>query len=201
MEQDTKSFETAKSGIELNQKSGKISKLEEERQINQLIKDRLPLLQADADAETGAAAKTGNVDFQAQAQQAQASVQNLKISSEDLGKTLGQSVAGDFTTFFQTVGRGTQTVAQSFEKLAASVIQSIEQMLIKLLLLKIEQAATGTGGSGGSFGGSFLAGFGGGHAEGGLIKGPGGPKSRFDSRSSFRWRVRREGRCCLAFWS
>ena len=57
------------------------------------------------------------------------------------------------------------------------MIQSIEQMLIKLLLLKIEQAATGTGGSGGSFGGSFLAGFGGGHAEGGLIKGPGGPKS------------------------
>jgi hypothetical protein len=177
LEQDTKSFETAKSGIELSQKTGKISKLEEERQINELIKQRLPLLQADANAETGAASKTGNADFQAQAQQDKAALANLTISAKDLGNTLGSSVAGSFTTFFETVGRGTQTVAQSFQHLAGSVIQSIEQMLIKLLLLKIAQSATGTSFGQSSFGSGFLSGFGGGHAEGGLIKGPGGPKS------------------------
>jgi hypothetical protein len=176
LEQDTKSFETAKKTIENQAAGGKISKLEEEKQINQLIKDRLPLLQADAAAETGAAAKTGNLDDQAQAQQDVANVQKITVSVKDLGTTLGASVAGDFATFFQTVGRGTQTVAESFEKLAGSVIQSIEQMLVKLLLLKIAQQAAGAF-SPGSFGNSFFSGFGGGKAEGGLIKGPGGPKS------------------------
>ena len=57
------------------------------------------------------------------------------------------------------------------------MIQSIEQMLIKLLLLKIEQAATGTGRQAAVSAVAFSSGFGGGHAEGGLIKGPGGPKS------------------------
>jgi hypothetical protein len=176
LEQDTKAFETAKQTIQNTAASGKISKLEEEKQINQLIKDRLPLLQADAAAETGAAAKTGNLDNQAQAAQDQANVNKLTLSVKDLGTTLGQSVAGDFASFFQTVGRGTQTVAESFQKLAGSVIQSIEQMLIKLLLFQIAQKAAGAF-SAGSFGNSFFSGFGGGHAEGGLIKGQGGPKS------------------------
>jgi hypothetical protein len=47
-------------------------------------------------------------------------------------------------------------------------------MLIKLLLLKIAKAAAGASGGAGS---GFFAGLAGGHAEGGLIKGPGGPKS------------------------
>ncbi len=175
-EEDTKAFEIAKQAIELNQKSGKISPLESEREINQLIKDRLPLLKADADAQIGAAQKTGNQDNIAQAQQQKAEIQNLTISAEKLGKTLGQSVAGDFTTFFETVGRGTQSVAKSFEKLAGSVVQSIEQILIKLLLLKIAQSATNTGFGQSSFGSGFLSAFSG-KAEGGLIKGPGGPKS------------------------
>jgi hypothetical protein len=173
LEQHTKAFETAKQTIQNTAASGKISKLEEEKQINQLIKDRLPLLQADAAAETGAAAKTGNQDLEGQAAQAQAGVNKLQLSVKDLSYSLGQSIAGDFTTFFQTVGRGTQTVAQSFAKLAGSVIQSIEQMLIKLLLLQIMNKAAGMF-TPGSAGNTF---FGGGHAEGGLIKGPGGPKS------------------------
>jgi hypothetical protein len=175
-EEDTKAFEIAKQAIELNQKSGKVSPLEAEREINQLIKDRLPLLKADADAELGAAKKTGNQDNIAQSQQQKAQIENLTISAEKLGNTLGQSVAGDFTTFFETVGRGTQSVAKSFQKLAASVIQSVEQMLIKLLLLQIAQKASGTAFGQSSFGSAFLSGFQG-HAEGGLIKGPGGPKS------------------------
>jgi hypothetical protein len=175
-EEDTKAFEIAKQAIDLNQKSGKISPLESEREINQLIKDRLPLLKADADAELGAAKKTGNQDNIAQSQQQRAQIENLTISAEKLGNTLGQSVAGDFSTFFETVGRGTQSVAKSFQKLAASVIGSIEQMLVKLLLLKIAQSATNTGFGQSSFGSAFLSGFSG-KAEGGLIKGPGGPKS------------------------
>jgi hypothetical protein len=172
-EEDTKSFQIARQGIEIKQKSGQISPLEAEREINELIKQRLPLLQADAQAELGAAQKTGNQDNQINAQQTVQQIDNIQQSAGKLQQQIGSSLASSFTTFFETVGRGTNTVARSFEKLAASVIQSIEQMLIKLLLLKIAQAATGspTGGTG------FFSGLAGGHAEGGLIKGPGGPKA------------------------
>jgi hypothetical protein len=170
-EEDTKAFEIARQGIQIKQKSGQLSPLEAEREINELIKQRLPLLQADAAAELGAAQKTGNQDDVAAAQQTQQQVQNLSGSMENLHKQLGQSLNSDFTTFFETVGRGTQSVAKSFQNLAASVIQSIEQMLIKLLLLKIAKAAAGATTGGVS---DFFQGFAG-HKEGGLIKGPGGP--------------------------
>ena len=172
--QDTESFDIAKQGIEIKAKAGEISPLEKEREINELLKERLPLLQADAAAELGAAKQTGNQDNVADAQRTVQQMQVIGAQSNKLGTQIGQSLAGNFTTFFETVGRGTQSVAQSFEHLAASVIQSIEQMLIKLLLLKISSAAAGAGGGGG-FLSSVFAGIGG-HAEGGLIKGPGGPK-------------------------
>ena len=63
-------------------------------------------------------------------------------------------------------------MARSFENLAASVVQSIEKILEKQLLLKLFGSGV-PGGGGGILGG--LIGLG--HAEGGLIKGPGGPKS------------------------
>lgn len=176
--QDTQSFEVQKQGIEIKAKAGQISPLEAEREINELIKERLPLLQADAAAElsaaTNVAKKTGDQSDVADAQRTVQQMQNIGVQSNKLGTQIGQSLAGNFTTFFETVGRGTQSVARSFEHLAASVIQSIEQMLIKLLLLKISSAAAGAGGGGG-FLSSVFAGIGG-HAEGGLIKGPGGPK-------------------------
>lgn len=173
-EEDTKAFDVAKQGIEIKQKSGQISPLEAEREINELIKQRLPLLQADAQAELAGAQKTGNQDFIAQSQTTVQGINNISESAGKLQEQIGSSVASSFTHFFETVGRGTQSVARSFENLAASVIQSIEQMLIKLLLLKIAKAAAGASGGAGS---GFFAGLAGGHAEGGLIKGPGGPKS------------------------
>jgi len=179
--QDTQAFDIERQGIQIKAKAGQISPLEEEREINQLIKERLPLLQADADAELGAAKKTGNQDLIVEAQQTKQQLQNIALSAKDVGQQIGQTLNQSFTSFFETVGRGTQSVASSFQHLAASVIQSIEQILIKMLLLKIANeglAATGaTPGSG--FLGNFFAGLGGGsgHAEGGLIKGPGGPKA------------------------
>lgn len=177
--QDTQSFDIQKQGIEIKAKAGEISPLEAERQINELIKERLPLLQADAAAELGAAKNTGNQENIANAQQTVQQMQNIGVESNRLGEEIGHSLSSDFSTFFETVGRGSQTVAQSFQKLASSVIQSIEQILIKLLLLKIANAAAGAAsGGGGGFLTSLLAGFGGqGKAEGGLIKGPGTSKS------------------------
>jgi hypothetical protein len=177
--QDVQAFDIQKQGIEIKAKAGQISPLEAEREINELIKDRLPLLQADAAAELNAAKKTGNQDDVANAQATQQQFQNLGVSANKLGTQIGESLNSDFTTFFETVGRGSQSVAQSFQHLAASVIQSIEQILIKMLLLKIATSVAGGAGGGGGFLSSVFAGLGGGqgHAEGGLIKGPGGPKA------------------------
>jgi hypothetical protein len=175
--EDTQSFDNQRQGIQNLQKAGQISPLEAERKINQLIKERLPLLKADAAAELSAAKETGNQDNIAQGNQDVRKLQEIVLSAKDIGNELGQGLNRDFTTFFETVGHGTATVAQSFQKLAASVIGSIEQILVKMLLLKITNAALNASGAApDSFLGGLLAGIGG-HAEGGLIKGPGGPKS------------------------
>ena len=80
LEQDTKAFETARQESIQNKAAGDRSpSWKKSKQINQLIKDRLPLLKADAAAETGAAAKTGNVDLQAEARRRQAGVHNLTV--------------------------------------------------------------------------------------------------------------------------
>jgi hypothetical protein len=175
-QQDQKAFELEKQGLQIKGKAGQLSPIETERAINQLIRDRLPLLQADADAEIGAAQKTGKKDAIAAANDDKQKIQDITVSAKDLGLQMGQNLNASFTNFFETVGRGTQGVARQFENLAASVVQSIEQMLIKLLLLKIAKEAAGATGGGTGFFGSLLTGLGGGHKEGGLIKGPGGPK-------------------------
>jgi hypothetical protein len=174
-EEDQKSFELAKQQIEIQAKAAHKSPLETEREINQLLKERLPLLQADANAELSAAGKTGNQDDVAAAQNAQQNVQNARASMKSLGSDLGGAVGQDFTSFFENIGKGTRSVADAFRGLASSVVASIEQILVKMLLLKIGEQAAGAF-SPGSFGASFFGALGGGHAEGGLIHGPGGPK-------------------------
>jgi hypothetical protein len=179
-EEDTKAFEIQKKSIQLETKAGGLSPIEEEKQINELIKARLPLLQADAAAELSAAQRTGSQDNVAAAQNTTQQIQNLTVSSNQLGTQVEGALTSDFMNFFQTVGRGTKTVAQQFEGLAASVVQSIEKiiekMLLQLIMTKLLKAASSGAGfaGGGSVGGG---GGGGGFAEGGLIKGSGGPKS------------------------
>jgi hypothetical protein len=177
--QDTQSFEIKKQNIEITAKSGGISPLEKERAINQLIKERLPLLKADAAAELGSANKTENKDFIADAQEKQKAIQNMGIPLKEIEKQISGALTQDFQTFFESVGRGTQSVAKSFQGLAASVLQSLSQIIEKQLLVKLfgsGESGGGGGGGGGVMGflGSLL---GAGHAEGGLIQGKGGPKS------------------------
>jgi hypothetical protein len=173
--QDTQSFEIQKKGIEIKAKSGDLTPLEEEREINQLIKDRLPLLKADAAAELSAAQKTDKQEDVANAQATVQEVQNLGTASNQLGKQISGALTQDFETFFQSVGRGTMSVAKSFQGLAASVLQSISQIIEKQLLLKMFGGGDNSGGGAGGFLGMLGKAFG--AAEGGLIQGPGGPKS------------------------
>jgi hypothetical protein len=87
---------------------------------------------------------------------------------------------------FTNLTSGTKTVGESFKELAGTIISSLakvaaqmlETLLIKKLLGSDESDSGGGGGGGGAGGllGGLLGAFGG-HAEGGLIKGPGGPKA------------------------
>jgi lambda family phage tail tape measure protein len=173
LQQDTKSFDIEKQRIEIEAKTRKISQIQAEKELNDLIAARLPLLRADAQAELSAAQKTGNQDHVASAQNAVAGVENLKQSTTSLGDTVRSSISSDFGNFFENLGRSTASAANQFRSLASSVVASLEQILVKLLLVKIFGGATGGAGGGGILGGLFGAG----HAEGGLIRGPGGPKS------------------------
>lgn len=177
-EEDTKAFDIQKQAIEIKAKAGRITQVEEEREINQLIKDRVPLLKADAAAELAAAQKTGNQDNVADAQNTVHATQNLGVATDKLGTQVRGALTNDFQNFFDTVGRSTQTMAQQFEGLAASVVQSLQKIIVKKLMLKLlgggsdSENDSGDGGGGGGGLLSFL------HlAGGGLVKGSGGPKA------------------------
>lgn len=174
-------FDVEKKGIEISTKSGKTGRLAAEREINELIKERIPLLQKQAQAELAAAKATGNMDDIAKAQNDVQAVQNLKVQTTSLAQQMRGPVSQSFTGFFETVGRGTETVQRSFENLARGIIDALQKVLLQKLMEKIlgtDSSGSGSGGGGG-LGSLFtgLLGAFGHHAEGGLIRGRGGPRS------------------------
>lgn len=182
-------------------KTGQLFEAQGEEQIKKIEEERLAILQqiatqmqaraevtgADADKSAAAGAAKNADDANAQLDTTGQNVAKLKASVEG-GLTTG------FQNFFETVGRGTQSVAQSFEALAGSIISSMQKALTEMMINKLMKKMLGGGdnsnsdGSGdgsGDGGGSGSGGGGGllgslfsmfsGHAGGGLIMGPGGP--------------------------
>ncbi|MGC0777807.1 MAG: hypothetical protein WCD68_11415, partial [Candidatus Acidiferrum sp.] len=188
--EDVRAFELEKQAIEIKTRAGLMSHAEAEKEINDLIRQRLPLLNADAAAEVGAAQKTGSQQNIGTAQNAAQGVQNLTVATDSLQKQVRGSLTTDFDNFFMGLGRNAGSVADQFKQFAASIVQSLEQIIVKKMVLQMmgglfgDAGGTGTGGAGGgggegiggiigriaSFASMFLA-------EGGLIQGPGGPKS------------------------
>jgi hypothetical protein len=166
------------------QGEAEIRKIEQERlvilqQIAKQLQARAEVTGADSDRSAAAAAAKNADDANAQLDTTGQHVAALK------GAVQGGLTSG-FANFFETVGRGNQTVARSFENLAASVVGSLQkvasQMLATYLMKKLlggsdssDNSSGGGGGGGGLFG--VLAGLFSGHAAGGLIKGQGGPTS------------------------
>lgn len=182
-EQDQKAFELEKQAIEIKARAGQITSAQKEKEINDLIRDRLPLLRADAAAEVSAAQTTGSQNNVSAAQNATQGVQNLSVQTNQLQQQIRGSLTTDFNTFFMGLGRSTASAADQFRSLAASIVQSLEQIILKKMLMKAlgsDDDDSDSGGGGGGGGGGGLMGILGGlfhFAEGGLIKGPGGPKS------------------------
>ncbi|MGH9685289.1 MAG: hypothetical protein ACRD4S_16965 [Candidatus Acidiferrales bacterium] len=174
-QQQMQAFENQKRGIQLEASTGHESPLAAERQINELIRQRLPLLRQQAEAELAAAKAGGNQDEVATAQNRLQSLNNLGVTMDGLHKQLTGALSSDFNSFFQNLQRGSETVGMAFRSLASSILASFAKILEQKLMMKLLGGGEGGGSSTGFAGmlGSLFAP----HAEGGLISGPGGPKS------------------------
>jgi hypothetical protein len=163
-------------------KTGQLFQFQGDEQLRQVEQDRLTILEQIATQLHARAEMTGAPSDVAAAAGADAAVDHQKANLDQTGQsiaklkaTLQGPLTSGFTNFFQSLVQGTQSVGAAFKGMAASIIssiaQTIAQMYIELMVTKLLKAASGGFSGGGSVGG------GGGHAEGGLIKGPGGPKS------------------------
>jgi hypothetical protein len=158
--EDQKIFETEKAGIEIQEKAGLITKSQAEKKINDLIRERLPLLMREAQEELAIAQASGNQQEIAKAQELIIQLQNLSTATAGWKAKLQQAsveaksaFSQDFMSFFQTLQTGTKSVGQAFTQLGVSVVQSLEkiaeQMLINFALTKLMDAL-GLGNDGGA---------------------------------------------------
>ena len=166
--------------------NGKLFQLQADQQILDLYRSQIGPLQKIAD-QLKANAKTD--EEQVQAENFQRTLNGIKTQTNTVGQQmkdlragLQNALTGGLTQSFALLFQGTQSVGLAFRNLASSVVSSIAQMIaqmyIQILVTKLLKAALGgTGFAGGGLvpgGDNQVAP---GHAEGGLIRGPGGPKS------------------------
>ena len=178
-----KDIEDQKAAIEDRVKNGQLFQVQADQQIRDLETSRLPALQAIAQQLVEQAKLTGDIakiqaaeDFQKQVGQLATASNQVGQQVAQLKQNVQQSLTSGFANLFTSLVSGTQSVGQAFRSLASSVISSLAQMMAQMLaqmiMMKLFKSVLGGFSGGGSVGGG-----GGGHAEGGLIRGPGGPKS------------------------
>jgi hypothetical protein len=127
-------FEIEKKGIELQAGDRLITKAQEEKKINDLIKERLPILMKQAQAELAIAQASGNPEQIAKAQQTVQSLQNIQLKASQLATTVKGALKSDFQSFFSTLTSGTTSAGQAFANLGISVVRSLEQIAAQMLI-------------------------------------------------------------------
>jgi len=126
---------------------------------------------------------TGDIQKIQAAEDFQKQVAQMGTASNQVGQQVAAlkanvqtSLTGGFANLFTSLISGTRSVGDAFRNLAGSVLNSLSQiaaqMLAQLILTKLLKSALG-----GFAGGGAVPSVGSGFAEGGLIKGPGGPTS------------------------
>jgi hypothetical protein len=184
-EDELKSLQADKAGVEQKVESGQLFQIQGAKQIRDLDAQHLAALKAIAAAQLAAANVTGNkADIQAaqdfKTQVAQIAVES-NLATQELA-TIKQGIettfASSLESFFTTGIKGSRDVAQAFAGLADSIVSSLSKMaaqiLINIAMQKIlNSLSSGSGGGGGlgAIGGlpTAILGF----AGGGLVRGPG----------------------------
>jgi tape measure domain-containing protein len=141
----------------------------------------------------GLAVNAKNIDVEIDVEQAKIRLAELQRSGVNLGNALENSLSSGFSEFFSTIVTDIRGVGDAFQKLGASIVKTVTDIIAKKLASKLVEslfsgAGSGTGGSGnnggglgGFFGALLKSYFGSSGAErlasGGAVRGPGGPRS------------------------
>jgi hypothetical protein len=178
-----KSIEDQKALIQDKVANGQLFQIQADQQIRDLEQSRLPQLQQIAAQLVEQAKLTGDIQKIQAAEDFQKQVAQMGTASNQVGQQVAAlkanvqtSLTGGFANLFTSLISGTRSVGDAFRNLAGSVLNSLSQiaaqMLAQLILTKLLKSALG-----GFAGGGAVPSVGSGFAEGGLIRGPGGPTS------------------------
>jgi hypothetical protein len=172
-------LETARKGIENQVRDGELFSIDAAQKIVALDKERLPALQANAAAMTELAKATGNADDVSKAEAYKQKIDAIAASTNQLGIQTAQLKAGvesavgaGINKFLTDAVSNTHTLKQSFVDMGLAMLQTLEQVAIKMLETAALKSLFGAAAlaDGGAVGGAGAAP---GHAEGGHIRGPG----------------------------
>jgi hypothetical protein len=178
---DLKLLDDEKMGIEDKVQSGKLFQAQADQQILDLYRQQLPALQKISKQLTDTATTEEEIahaaDFKKGVDKIATEANTTGQQMKTIKRGLQDALTGGMTQSFALLFQGTQNIGMAFRNMASSVISSIAQMIaqmyIQIMVSRLLKAAMG----GFSAGGVVPAVGGAGHAEGGLIRGPGGPKS------------------------
>lgn len=162
-----------------------------EQQIR-LLDELVARLQKEAAAAQATANRTGDKGDQNRAQDL--NTQALQMSNQvgQLTTQLGQlkdawfgvkkagaeALAQNTVQELLKVEQGAEGVGEAFQNMALGVVKAIEEVLLKLALMKAAEALFGASAKGGNtYAQAIVSAFGGSFADGGAITGPGGPTS------------------------
>lgn len=171
---DLSALESKRKAIENQVRDGQLFSIDAAGKIVALDKERLPALQADADAMLALAQATGNALDVQKAQAYKDKIDQIAASTNQLGMQMAQLKAGaesavgaGINKFLTDAVSGTKTLKQSFVDMGLAMLKTLEDVAIKM----IETAALKSlfGAADGGVVSAAVAG----HAEGGHIRGPG----------------------------
>lgn len=170
-------LDTRLSSIDQKESYGMIGSLEANEQRLQAYQQWIETMTALREEMVALADETGDEGVAAKVKQLDAAIEGAdaktKVLAEDFAsvkKAGAESLASGLVTTLSELGDSTKTVSDRFRDLGRSIIQSMEQALIKVMLLKTAQSMFGDS-EAGSFGAMFISALG--KAEGGPIIGPG----------------------------
>lgn len=139
-----------KAGIERDLSTGKLWSFEAEAQILELERQRIPVLEEMYAKMKAAADQSKDPALIEQARQMSIAIEDAKAKTDEYGQAMANlkqtgfdAAVQGFSTFLSDITSGNKSIADSFQSLAGSVVQALQQMLIKMIAVKAMQAAFG----------------------------------------------------------
>jgi phage-related minor tail protein len=162
---------TTQSKYNLQVQSGQTTEFESWQKIDIARKQAAQELEPIVENMERIAQLSGQAAMIEEAAKARESLEQLKASSDELGKTLNDTFAGAATDALVSVSNHTKTVSQAFIDMCNSIEQTLMQLILKNLMAKLFDIGGGAGGAGpgsaGGLGGFISSLFGGGAGGGG----------------------------------